>query len=234
LSRLSVQSKGLRTGCVVGALMTACAASGRASHEDSAQDLQSCDRLKSQSGFQTESVPDGGFRVREVDPQETGLLVGSCYLEAKQYRLAHAQFEAILRQRTASPYRCRAIHELLTLGQILGEEETSAVATLLDSIYDAWLAECPPDTLERVNYLLGVFDERHGKRKEAQDFLSSLPPSSSHYARARLLLALTFLQEQPERAKKILAEILALDPRSGQYDLANVQRLSREALDKAR
>ncbi len=163
-----------------------------------------------------------------LNRQKAEYFLGQSYLKMKLFQPALGQFLSIFRQGTKHRYYFKAIDGLVAVAEALGDEE--AIPSQLDKSYGPSFEKLPEETLNKVNYLLGVLDYRRNKVQEAQDFLNSLPKTSNYYARAHYLFGLTLVGKRPDDAVKIFKEILAMAPTSSQYDLSNVQQLSRIAL----
>ena len=173
------------------------------------------------------------FKVAEgtsdpVNRQKAEFYLGQCFLKMSLYQPALGQFLSILRAGAKHRYYYKAIDGLVSVSEALGDEE--AIPSQLDKAYGTSFERLPEETLNKVNYLLGVLDYRRNKIVEAQDFLSSLPEKSSYYARARYLYGLTLQAKRPKDSIKIYKKIMALSADAKQFDLANVQQLSRLAL----
>src|SRR5581483_6578276 len=163
-----------------------------------------------------------------LNRQKAEYYLGESYFKMRLLQPALGQYLSIFRQGTKHRYYFKAIEGLVNVAESLGDEE--AIPSQLDKSYGPSFEKLPEEALNKVNYLLGVLDYRRNKVQEAQDFLSSLPRTSSYFARARYLYGLTLVGKRPEDAIKIFKEIMTFGPNDKQFDLSNVQQLARIAL----
>ncbi len=166
-----------------------------------------------------------------LNRQKAEYYLGQSFLKMRLYQPALGEFLSIFRSGPKHRYYFKAIDGMVSVAEALGDEEL--VPSQLDKSYGPSFEKLPEESLFKVNYLLGVLDYRRNKAGEAVDFLSSVPKKSSYYARARYLYALTMVSRKPRDATKIFKEILKIAPDAKQFDLANVQDLSRLALARA-
>jgi tetratricopeptide (TPR) repeat protein len=163
-----------------------------------------------------------------LNRQKAEYYLAETFLKMDLYQPAFEYYGLIVRQGARHRYYFKAVEGLVKVDEAVGDE--TVIPSVLNRAYGADFEKLPDDVLNKVNYLVGTLSYRANKVDEAQEFLSSVPPKSTYYARARYLYGITITIKRPQDAIKIFKEIMALPRTSGQFDLDNVQQLTRLAL----
>ena len=139
-------------------------------------------------------------------------------------------YAGIMNQGPNHPYYLRSLQELVDLIEEMGDDVFLPV--MINREYNAEFAKLPPETLYKVNYLIGLIAYRQERPEDALSFLRAVPKESAYYAKARYLSGIinTFLQAREGALQAIedYEEVVSL--RHGtdiQYwELENTQELS--------
>jgi hypothetical protein len=99
---------------------------------------------------------------------------------------AFIYYGTILKQGKNHPNYLKAVEGLVNVQQQL-EDEYLIPNVLNKDFNDTW-ATLPPETMARINYLIGGISQRRGKLEEARSFLEAVPATSPVYPKARYLL----------------------------------------------
>jgi hypothetical protein len=144
------------------------------------------------------------------------------------YQPAFQYFGLILKQGSAHRYYFKAIEGLVEVAEAL--DDSTVIPSLLNRSYGPEFEKLPEESLNKVNYLVGMLSYRANKPDEAEEFLSAVGEKTSYYARARYLSAIALMAKSPETAIKLFLNIMDLKPSGHYYDLDNVQQLTRLGL----
>ncbi len=163
-----------------------------------------------------------------LNRQKAEYYLAETFLKMGLYQPAFEYYGLIVRQGARHRYYFKAVEGLVKVDEAVGDE--TVIPSVLNRAYGADFEKLPDEVLNKVNYLVGTLSYRANKVEEAQEFLSSVPPKSTYYARSRYLYGISLTVKRPQDALKIFKEVMAIPRNSGQFDLDNVQQLTRLAL----
>ncbi|MEO1170548.1 MAG: tetratricopeptide repeat protein, partial [Myxococcota bacterium] len=137
-------------------------------------------------------------------------------------------FSEILKQGPANRRYLNAVEQLLQIQDRYRDHVL--VAASIDQFFDgAAFANLPNgDRIDQINYLMGEFNLRRGKVRNAGRFLEFVRKESPYYAEARYLLGLTALrQQQSDAAMEHFESVVSAVPEStDDRDQARVRELA--------
>lgn len=130
------------------------------------------------------------------------------------YQSALTYDNFIIEQGPNHPYYTDAVANMLDVMDAVGD--STLIPDQLDKIYDGEaFAKLPLETINRINFLVGLRSHQKRNLVESVDFLAGVARESASYPRARYLrgvqLASTAADDAQTQAAEAFAEVLKLD-----------------------
>lgn len=150
------------------------------------------------------------------------------------YNAALRQYSYVVKAGPNHPHYLKAVEGIVGVSEVLHEDFITGA--ILDKEYNDEFAKLPIETLNKINYIVGMVSYRKNKLEEATGFLNPVPQDSSYYARARYLQGIILNRNgKPEEAIAAFDGILKLQntPKLTYVDLEGIQELARLGLARA-
>ncbi len=139
-------------------------------------------------------------------------------------------YAGIMNQGPNHPYYLRSIQELVELIETMGDDVFLPV--MINREYNAEFARLPPETLYKINYLIGLIAYRQERPEDALSFLNAVPRESAYFPKARYLSGIinTFLGARDGALEAIedYETVLSLEdgPEVTYWELQNTKELA--------
>jgi tetratricopeptide (TPR) repeat protein len=150
------------------------------------------------------------------------------------YNAALRQYSYVVKAGPNHPHYLKAVEGIVAVSEALHEDFITGA--VLDKEYNDEFAKLSLETLNKINYIVGMVSYRKNKLEEATGFLNPVPQDSNYYARARYLQGIILNRNgKPEEAIAAFDGILKLQnsPKLTYVDLAGIQELARLGLARA-
>lgn len=150
------------------------------------------------------------------------------------FNAALRQYIYVIKAGPNHPHYLKAIEGIVGVSEALHEDFFTG--TILDKEYNDEFAKLPLETLNKINYIVGMVSYRKNKLEEATGFLGPVPQDSSYFARAQYLQGIIHNRNgKPEEAIAAFDQILKLKdgPKLTYLDLGSIQELARLGLARA-
>ncbi|MGI5860688.1 MAG: tetratricopeptide repeat protein [Myxococcales bacterium] len=143
------------------------------------------------------------------------------------YDAALRQYSFVVKAGPNHPHYLRAIEGIVQVSEALREDFITG--TVLDKEYNDEFAKLPIETLNKINYIVGMVSYRKNKRDEAMSFFASVPPDSSYFARARYMQGILFARNGDfEKALESFGDVIKLSNtlKLTYFDLESIRHLA--------
>lgn len=180
----------------------------------------------------------GFYDVAAYDPVLENRLKAEYYLAQSVRKMGLERssafyYQAVMNQGPNHPYYLKAIENLVDITEKIGDD--LFLPTAIDREYNSEFAKLPPETLYKINYLVGLVKFRREQAADALAFLGAVPRESSYYPKALYLQGIikTFQgREGGEQALEDYKTIISLKntPELTYWELGNTKQLAILAL----
>ncbi|MBI5547854.1 MAG: tetratricopeptide repeat protein [Deltaproteobacteria bacterium] len=129
------------------------------------------------------------------------------------------------------PHYLKAVEGIVSVSEVLHEDYITG--SYLDKEYNEEFAKLPTESLNKINFIVGIQSFRKNKFDDAMSFLTSVPLDSTYFTRSRYLQAVIYGRNQKsEMAIEAFNDVLKLKstPKLQYADLVSIQELARLGL----